>query len=97
MLDALETMGVRVACTPRSTFYVWGDISSLPAPYNDAEALFQAGLQQKVMVVPGRFFDVNPGAQRGPDSSYGHWMRFSYGPPEANMRMGFARLQAILR
>jgi aspartate/methionine/tyrosine aminotransferase len=97
MLDVLTKLGVRVPHKPRGTFYIWGDISDLPAPYNDAESLFRAALERKVMVVPGRFFDVNPGGQRTPDSSYEHWVRFSFGPPEQNMQLGLSRLQELLR
>lgn len=96
MLDVLTKLGVRVPHQPRGTFYVWGDICGLPAPYNDAESLFRAALERKVMVVPGRFFDVNPGGRRTPDPSYEQWVRFSFGPPERNMQLGLSRLQELL-
>ncbi len=96
MLDVLTKLGVRVPHQPRGTFYVWGDISGLRAPYNDAETLFRAALERKVMVVPGRFFDVNPGGRRAPDPSYEQWVRFSFGPPERNMQLGLSRLQELL-
>ena len=93
MLDALGALGVRVPHEPRSTFYIWGDISGLPAPFNDADELFRAALERRVMVVPGRFFDVNPGARRAADPSYGRWVRFSFGPPLDNMTAGLRRLR----
>lgn len=93
MLDALGALGVRVPHEPRSTFYIWGDISGLPAPFNDADELFRAALERRVMVVPGRFFDVNPGARRAVDPSYGRWVRFSFGPPLDNMNAGLRRLR----
>jgi aspartate/methionine/tyrosine aminotransferase len=96
MLDALAKLGVRVPHPPRGTFYVWGDISTLPAPLNNAETFFQSSLERRVMVVPGRYFDVNPGAQRPRDADYERWVRFSFGPPEENMRLGLARLAAML-
>lgn len=97
MRDALLGLGVRIPHAPRGTFYIWGDISGLKPPFNDAEALFRAALQKKVMVVPGRYFDVNPGQDRVPDAAYGQWVRFSFGPPEANVRLGLERLASLLR
>lgn len=96
MLESLKQLGVHVPQAPRGTFYVWGNISGLPAPLNDADALFAAALEKRVMLVPGRFFDVNPGAQRQPDPEYRRWVRFSFGPPEDNVRLGLARLGELL-
>jgi aspartate/methionine/tyrosine aminotransferase len=96
MLDVLTNLGVRMPHHPRGTFYIWGDISALPAPYNDAETLFRAALDRKVMLVPGRCFNVNPGGQRATDPSYEHWVRFSFGPPEQNVKLGLSRLQELL-
>lgn len=96
MLDALTGLGVRIPWVPRGTFYVWGDVSALPAPFNDADAFFRAALQRRVMVVPGRFFDVNPTGNRPPNPDYRHWMRFSFGPPEENVRLGLSRLTQML-
>jgi len=42
--------------------------------------------------VPGKFFDVNPGGQRTTEYIDASWVRFSFGPPEANLRMGLERL-----
>lgn len=97
MLDALTNLGIGVPHSPRGTFYVWGDISRLPAPLNDADQLFRAALQQRVMIVPGRFFDVNPGSERPSDPSYQQWVRFSFGPPEENVRSGLHRLGEVVR
>ncbi len=96
MLDALEKFGVRVPHEPLGTFYIWGDISGLPAPFNDADVFFRAALERKVMTVPGRFFDVNPGNTRPTNPEYAHWVRFSFGPPEENVKLGLRRLGELL-
>ena len=46
--------------------------------------------------VPGAFFDVNPGKRRRGESPYRQWMRFSFGPPEANLVQGLDRLAALV-
>jgi aspartate/methionine/tyrosine aminotransferase len=96
MIDVLSNLGVRLT-SGRGTFYLWGSIENLPAPFNDAEHLFRAALERRVMLVPGRYFDVNPGRQRAGVSPLAPWMRFSFGPPEPNLRLGLSRLTELIR
>lgn len=96
MVKRLSALGVRFAGEPDSTFYVWGCLSDLPAPYNDAMTFFWHALDHKVMTVPGAFFDVNPGKRRRGPSPYDQWMRFSFGPPIENVRLGLDRLAGML-
>lgn len=96
MLDALTAMGIRFDNFGRSTFYLWGDVSGLPEGINDGERLFRAALQERVMLVPGAYFDVNPGKARRGESRLARMMRFSFGPPEDNMVAGLERLGALI-
>lgn len=96
MVEGLTSMGVRVPHPPRGTFYVWGDIGALPAPLNDANAFFDAALDERVVIVPGRCFDVNPAEQRRPDPEYRRWVRFSFGPSVDNIKLGLTRLRALI-
>jgi aspartate/methionine/tyrosine aminotransferase len=97
MVERLEALGIRFAQAPRSTFYCWASLENLPGPYSDAMSFFWKALDQRVMTVPGQFFDVNPGKLRRGPSPYRQWMRFSFGPPLANVTMGLDRLEAMLR
>jgi aspartate/methionine/tyrosine aminotransferase len=97
MIDALREMGIRVPCEPRGTFYVWGDLSALPTPLDDADAFLSAALDHRVMVVPGRFFDINPNGARAADPDLRRWMRFSAGPTPTTLREGLSRLQYMIR
>lgn len=96
MVARLKEMGLVCPCPPQGTFYVWASVENLPPPLNDAEGFFRAALQHKVMTVPGHFFDVNPGGDRKEPSPYASWLRFSFGPPEDNVRMGLDRLQRMI-
>jgi aspartate/methionine/tyrosine aminotransferase len=96
MVERLRAMGVRVPHPSSSTFYVWGSIADLPAPLDDADEFFRRALERKVLTVPGRFFDVNPGKARTGPSPLAQWVRFSFGPPEDNVRMGLDRLAALV-
>ena len=44
----------------------------------------------------GSFFDVNPRKQRAGASPFSRWMRFSFGPPEANVCLGLERRAAMI-
>jgi hypothetical protein len=96
MVQRLEAMGIRFARQPLSTFYCWACLDALPAPIDDAMEFFWRALDQRVMTVPGKFFDVNPGGERSGPSPYERWMRFSFGPPMDNMVMGLDRLAEMV-
>lgn len=97
LLDRLTRLGVRVDREPEGTFYVWGDLSGLPEPFNDGMGFFRAALDHKVIVVPGEFFDVNPGKRRGPHRSrFRRHARFSFGPSLSTLTLACDRLDTML-
>ncbi|MBK6941428.1 MAG: pyridoxal phosphate-dependent aminotransferase [Planctomycetes bacterium] len=97
MLDALKRLGIRFAHEPLGTFYCWGSLAQLPAPFDDPDVFFRRALERKVMTVPGRFFDVDPGGYRRGPSPDASWMRFSFGPPMDNVKLGLGRLEQMLK
>jgi aspartate/methionine/tyrosine aminotransferase len=97
LVEQLKDMGIRFAREPEATFYGWASLADLPAPLDDAMTFFRRALDQKVMTVPGEFFDVNPGKRRRGASPYRQWMRFSFGPPQPNLEMGLDRLAKMVR
>jgi len=96
MLQRLSDMGVRFVHPNASTFYCWGSLEDLPAPLNDGTAFFRAALERKVLTVPGEYFDIDPGARRAGESPFRQWMRFSFGPPMDNVKLGLERLEAMI-
>lgn len=98
MTAGLEALGVRVHPEPAGGFYCWGDLQGLPDGLRTGGELFLAGLDQGVIVVPGRFFDVNPG-QRRPDrpSRFQSFARFSFGPPLEEIERGLESLARVIR
>ncbi len=97
MLSQLERLGVRVDRAPEGTFYVWGNVGGLPAPLNDGMGFFRAALEKKVIVVPGEFFDVNPGKRRhGRASRFKDYVRFSFGPSMATLDTAIQRIDALV-
>jgi aspartate/methionine/tyrosine aminotransferase len=88
---------VRVDRAPDGTFYVWGCVDKLPPPLNDGMGFFRAALEEKVIVVPGEFFDVNPGKRRHRHASrFKSYVRFSFGPGMSVMEKAVDRFERLL-
>lgn len=97
LLEGLKALGVRVECDPEGGFYVWGSVRDLPAPLNTGMGFFRAALAEKVITVPGEFFDVNPGKRRGnKPSRFRDHVRFSFGPEERVVTDALTRLRGIV-
>ncbi|MFN0061824.1 MAG: pyridoxal phosphate-dependent aminotransferase [Myxococcaceae bacterium] len=97
LLEGLGRLGIRVDRPPEGTFYVWGNLSALPAPLHDGMAFFRAALDEKVIVVPGEFFDINPGKRRkGRSSRFRTYARFSFGPSLHVLERALERLAKIV-
>jgi aspartate/methionine/tyrosine aminotransferase len=97
LLQELDRMGIKVQWKPNATFYVWADLSSLPPPINDCLVFFEECCREKVICVPGVFFDVNPGGIRHiTKSKCINHVRFSYGPPKENLYLGMQKVEQII-
>jgi N-succinyldiaminopimelate aminotransferase len=98
LTDGLRDIGVRFDLEPEGTFYCWGDVSGLPEGMNDGMSFFRAALAQRVITVPGEFFDVNPGKRRsGRPSRFRTYVRFSFGPEEQVVEEGMERIREMVR
>lgn len=84
--------------TPDSTFYIWLDLSGLPEGLNDGLNFFQKCLEEKVIVVPGIFFDLNPAKRRDLfDSPCHHFVRLSYGPQLSVLKQGLDGIERVVK
>ncbi|MBX2813314.1 MAG: pyridoxal phosphate-dependent aminotransferase [Myxococcales bacterium] len=97
MLERLERLGVTLGGRPGGTFYAWGDLSRLPPPLDNGMGFFRAALDHQVIVVPGEFFDINPGHRRpGRASRFRNFARFSFGPDLEVVKEGLRRLETLV-
>lgn len=97
-LEKARAMGLRISREPEGTFYLWASVADLPPPISDGMAFFRAALDHKVIVVPGEFFDVNPGKRRsGRPSRFRQHVRLSFGPEAHEVMEGLDRLAALVR
>jgi len=95
VLEKTQEMGIEIEADPEGAFYLWANLSKLPAPLNDGLGFFRAGLEHKGITVPAIFFDVNPGRRR-PNARYQHYCRISFGPEMASLERGMKGLATMI-
>lgn len=103
VLKRLGEIGFRQEVPP-ATFYIWLDLTSLDPPLppeaniSDGLNFFNALLDEKVIVVPGIFFDLNPAKRRDLfDSPCHHFVRLSYGPRIDVLKKGLDGIERVVR
>lgn len=95
VLRRLAEMGMRIEAPPEGAFYVWTNLSRLPKPLNDGMSFFREALKEKVIIVPGVFFDVNPGNRRM-HGRYENYCRISFGPEMKKLEIGLTGLEKVI-
>lgn len=97
MLRRVKDLGLTLDREPDGTFYLWARVDGLPASISDGMSFFRAALDRRVIVVPGEFFDVNPGKRRaGRLSRFRRHVRLSFGPSEASLTQALDRLGELV-
>ena len=95
MVDNLQRIGLRLASEPQGAFYIWADLSELPEALRKGIDFFKKGLEEKVITVPGVFFDVNPGRRRA-HSRFANLCRLSYGPAMESLQQGVGAIEKLV-
>jgi len=96
VLGRLRQMNIGIEAEPSGAFYVWANLSKLPKPLDDGMSFFREGLKEKVIIVPGVFFDVNPGNRRT-HSRYENYCRVSFGPELKKLEIGLDALERVIK
>jgi len=98
MVARLAELGFVFDREPEGGFYAFASLHDLPPEIRDGMSFFRRALGHRVVVVPGVFFDVNPGQRRNPRACrFNGYVRFSFGPPAERVREGLARLGDMVR
>jgi len=95
MLSRLKKMNIFADAPPAGAFYVWANLAKLPPPLDDGMNFFREGLKEKVIVVPGVFFDVNPGNRRA-TARYKNYCRISFGPEIEKLELGLKAIERVI-
>lgn len=97
MLSAIDQMSLKIPHRPKAGFYCFVSLKDLPDHLQDGVEFFEAALSKKVITVPGKFFDVNPGNRRRHlPSRLSKFARLSYGPSPSELERGIERLKILL-
>jgi len=95
VLSRLKRMGITADAAPAGAFYVWANLSKLPPPLDDGMSFFRECLKEKVIIVPGVFFDVNPGNRRSM-MRFKNYCRISFGPEMEKLEMGLTAVERVI-
>ena len=96
VLSRLKKLNITADAAPTGAFYVWANLAELPAPLDDGMNFFRECLKEKVIVVPGVFFDVNPGNRRT-TARYKNYCRISFGPELEKLELGLDGIERVIR
>lgn len=99
IISRLTKMGFEFNETniPNSTFYLWLNLSHLPAKLSNCLGFFHECLHEKVIVVPGFFFLINPqNLSNLEDVIWYNYVRISYGPELHQLEKGMDGIERIL-
>jgi len=94
----LPELGLQLDVAPQGAFYAFPSLRNLPPALQNGMDFFQAALEEKVIVVPGVFFDVNPGKRRSHiPSRLKHHIRLSFGPKHDSIEEGLNRIGKLIQ
>lgn len=90
---------IEITCNmPEATFYIWANISKLPEPLNNCHVFLEEAVKEKVIVVPGSSFDINPKKARfetkGP--KFANYVRIAFGMPLDKLKLGVASITRMI-
>lgn len=91
---ALIDLGFEVK-PPKGSFYVWAKVSKLPKQINNGDNFFKEALKEKFIIVPGRFFDLNPYKKRK-IINLNDYVRFSFGPNISQIKVGIESVRRMV-
>ena len=97
MIKGLSELGIFEHWKPLATFYIFAYIGHLPHPINDCDCFVEECLKEKVIMVPGNSFDIDPKNRRNLDvQPYSKFVRISYGPPMEDLKRGIAGITRVV-
>ena len=90
LINELTKLEFIIHIEPTSTFYIFASIDNLPKKIRTDEEFLIQCLKEKLIVIPGHFFDI------GKNIRYNNYVRFSYGPSFNKLRQGVDILKKII-
>jgi aspartate/methionine/tyrosine aminotransferase len=87
LIKELTEIGFVIPNKVNGAFYLWCRLDNLKPELRDGINFTQIALQNKLISIPGEYFDINPDAKRQ-TTKFQNYIRFSYGPSMEVMERG---------
>ncbi len=91
-----QELGIKYVQEPCGTFYVWADIRGLPKGLNNADKFFRRALEEKLIVIPGKYFNLTPENKTAASKELKNWVRFSFAPSTTSLSTGIETLATMI-
>ncbi len=95
MLTELKKMNFNIDAEPDGAFYIWANLDNMKGELKNATYFFQKALEQKVICVPGYYFDINPKKTRH-TTKFQNYVRFSFGPDMKTIVRGMEAIKRVI-
>ena len=95
LVEALVNMNFGIKTMPQGAFYVWADVSKLPDGYNTADSFVENMLKNKIIVIKGDLFDINPNTKRQ-SQKWQNYIRFAFGQDIESIQKGVEIMREVL-
>ena len=97
LIKGFSELGLKIYNKPSGAFYFFVSLENLPERLSDGHAFAKKAMEHKTIVIPGEYFDVNPGRRRSHiDSRLKKYIRVSYGPNIETIKLGINNFKNIL-
>jgi aspartate/methionine/tyrosine aminotransferase len=95
LIKELTTLGFGIPNKVDGAFYLWCNLDNLKPELRDGINFSHIALQNKLISIPGEYFDINPDSRRA-STKFKNFVRFSYGPSMEVMERGIGILKSIV-
>lgn len=94
LLANLSDLGFKIESFPQGAFYVFANIDNFLDRFKDDLDMAEKLLEQKIIVIPGSFFDVSLISKK---PKWSNFIRFSYGLEFSKIQQGVEILQSFFK
>ena len=97
VVSSLSDMNIKLYNKPSGAFYCFASLENLPDAISDGHSFARKALEHKTIVIPGEYFDVNPGQRRSHiESRLRKYIRISFGPNIKSVELGLNNFKDII-
>jgi hypothetical protein len=98
VIERLESFGIKLYNKPFGAFYCFASLENMPQSIRGGYDFANKALDHKVIVIPGEYFDVNPGKRRSHiESRLTNYIRLSFGPHISQVKLGLNRICEMIK